>query len=491
MIKFDNKVYRNLEEQVLKNKSDIEDILQSEQVLADFGIKIVGSVAEEDQLPPEETYDGQYGDAYTVGTETPYSFYIWTRPTEVTDYNHWFNLGPFPVAGPQGIQGPKGDRGERGYTGVGWVTGTVQPTDTTSYEVGTIYLNEVNGNIYKLSEANNVKSWPSIGNIRGPQGVKGDRGEQGLQGERGETGPQGPVGDPGNFVHITGIVNSESDLPRPITDMTAAYLVGAEKHLYIPVGATPATALWTNLGTLNVATYVTSNGTFQSSWDADTKVDKQSVASNVYRIYGIDKNSTDTTIFNVEENTGSITPPTGNRIPMSNAGKLQTATPASLWDCVPKTYVDGAFYPRTANAGDQVALGYDETGNPIKLAAGSGITINSGSISAAAPTYRRKINSNPGTAAYASGKTWSIGSTDMAATKRFYFYFSTGTSASPDWQYGEVDSSLVKNMTALTTTITVPVGSIGVKLTFDYMNYKITYLSSTAPIYGAYIALQA
>lgn len=68
-----------------------------------LGIKVIGAI---DALPiPEGTYE--YGDAYMVGTETPYDMYIYTRPDgKVHTEGYWFPIGKFPMPGPQG---PKGD----------------------------------------------------------------------------------------------------------------------------------------------------------------------------------------------------------------------------------------------------------------------------------------------------------------------------------------------------------------------------------------------
>lgn len=68
-----------------------------------LGIKVIGHI---DALPiPEGTYE--YGDAYMVGTQTPYDMYIYTRPDgAVHTEGYWFPIGKFPMPGPQG---PKGD----------------------------------------------------------------------------------------------------------------------------------------------------------------------------------------------------------------------------------------------------------------------------------------------------------------------------------------------------------------------------------------------
>ena len=68
-----------------------------------LGIRVIGAI---DALPiPAGDYE--YGDAYMVGTETPYDMYIYTRPDgKVHTEGYWFPIGKFPAPGPQG---PKGD----------------------------------------------------------------------------------------------------------------------------------------------------------------------------------------------------------------------------------------------------------------------------------------------------------------------------------------------------------------------------------------------
>lgn len=68
-----------------------------------LGIRVIGAI---DALPiPDGDYE--YGDAYMVGTSTPYDMYIYTRPDgKVHTEGYWFPIGKFPTPGPQG---PKGD----------------------------------------------------------------------------------------------------------------------------------------------------------------------------------------------------------------------------------------------------------------------------------------------------------------------------------------------------------------------------------------------
>ena len=81
-----------------------------------LGIKVIGAI---DALPiPEGTYE--YGDAYMVGTETPYDMYIYTRPDgKVHTEGYWFPIGKFPMPGP------KGDKGDGLEQINKWTNGTV------------------------------------------------------------------------------------------------------------------------------------------------------------------------------------------------------------------------------------------------------------------------------------------------------------------------------------------------------------------------------
>ena len=122
MLKFGNKEFRNLQEQVFKNMSDIAQITEGTMVLDEFGIKVVGEVDTLADLPTVAEYkadheDWAYGDAYAVGTEAPYALYILTRANDTLDSDHWFDIGEFPMPGPQGETGPQGPIGPQGPQG--------------------------------------------------------------------------------------------------------------------------------------------------------------------------------------------------------------------------------------------------------------------------------------------------------------------------------------------------------------------------------------
>ena len=105
MLKFGNREFRNLQEQVLKNMCDIQDIEQGATVLAAFGIKVVGQVNQASDLPAPATYTGNLGDAFLVGTQAPYDYYIYTKAYDGQEQPAFYNLGQFPKPGPKGDQG--------------------------------------------------------------------------------------------------------------------------------------------------------------------------------------------------------------------------------------------------------------------------------------------------------------------------------------------------------------------------------------------------
>lgn len=209
MITIDGKQYRNLQEQVKKNQEDIKYILEEEGVLNQFGVKVVNQVATASDLPDPLTYEGEYGDAILVGTTQPFNMYIFTRPFGAEMANQWFNIGQFPLPGPQGIQGLRGEKGEKGDTGEKGDVGPVGP--------------------------------------QGPAGqsVVGPQGPQGIQ------GPSGPKGDPGESFKIVGTLNDVSLLPAPTEETrSSAYLVdiNGTNHLYVIVGEEDLT--WFDAGPL-------------------------------------------------------------------------------------------------------------------------------------------------------------------------------------------------------------------------------------------------
>lgn len=185
MLTIGNEEFRNLEEQVEKNKNDILYMLEEEGTLNQFGIKVVAQEQTVDALPAPTEYTGDFGDAYAIGATSPYTLYIYTRANGTHPNNYWFNIGQFPLPGPAGSDGATGPRGPQGPKG-----------------------------------------------DQGPQGPQGKQGPQGIQGPTGPRGPQGvqgdpgPKGDPGRSFQVVGILDSASALPTPTEETrNQAYLV--------------------------------------------------------------------------------------------------------------------------------------------------------------------------------------------------------------------------------------------------------------------------
>ena len=153
-IRIDNKVYRNLQQQV-KYLTD----------LANQGVDVVknvkGIVANANQLPDVSSVE--IGTTYAVGTSKPYEYYAALN-------GRWVDLGQFPYQGPTGPVGPTGPAGGGGGGGAGSIgpTGPQGPIGPTGAK-----------------------------GDKGATGAVGPTGSRGLQGPVGPTGPAGPAGGGG------------------------------------------------------------------------------------------------------------------------------------------------------------------------------------------------------------------------------------------------------------------------------------------------------
>ena len=250
MITVNNKQFRNLEEQVQKNKEDIAKHYAVDRVIADWGIKVLGVVPTVENIPVA-TYE--YGDAFGLSSTSPMQYVVWTRANanvgEATDY--WLNIGALSLVGPQGPQGIQGEQGVQGVRGSKWVA-TSSAATGTNYNQDDKWLNTSNGDVYSYSAT--LRGWALIGNIRGPQGVQGPTGQQGQIGPQGPAGPQGPKGDSGQSFQIAGFVASTDLLPTP-TESTRnqAYAVGADGNydMYVIAPDESGTLVWVNMGRIS------------------------------------------------------------------------------------------------------------------------------------------------------------------------------------------------------------------------------------------------
>ena len=170
----DNKVYRNLQQQV--------GYLTE---LANQGIDVVknvnGIVTNVSQLPDVSSVE--IGTTYAVGTSKPYEYYVALN-------GRWVDIGQFPYQGPQGPVGPTGPAGGGG-------AGSIGPTGPKG-EKGDVGPTGPKGNTGAVGPTGPAGGGGagSIGPT-GPQGPIGPTGSRGLQGPKGNTGATGAVGPTG------------------------------------------------------------------------------------------------------------------------------------------------------------------------------------------------------------------------------------------------------------------------------------------------------
>ena len=341
MIKVGDKILRNLEEQV----QYLTSYHEVNQGLAQWGIRVVGKIDSESELPDSATYEGNYGDAIAVGTAAPYNFFIWTRSEIEGGTGYWFEFGKISIAGPQGPVGPQGPKGDTG--------------ESTRWYYGTTPSNPVEGDMVLMANSDVLRyqqnSWVTVVNIKGAQGIQGETGPQGPQGEQGPQGPQGDRGDVGGFINIWGVLPNSSSLPTPasLDNLTVAYLVGAANpyDLWVQIGKNSDEAVWTNTGPFNAATAISVNGIYQNIWNADTKLDKPADVSNYTRVIAQRANGIVTAYpiysssMSFPNQFGSI--PTYDEnlsVGFSNPGAtIAVDTPKGPYAAANKAYVDGRF----------------------------------------------------------------------------------------------------------------------------------------------------
>lgn len=254
MITIDNATYRNLQEQVEKNKQDIEAFSTIEFTLNNMGIRVLGKVKQPSDIPAGQR---EFGDAYLVGVSAPYDIWIYTRTLTPGVEGTFINMGPLTVVGPQGApgeQGPQGAPGADGYAPViryGSGAPVLQPTDKNGY----VYVDTNNSNLYTFDDG-----WKFVVSTRGPAGPQG---------------PQGIQGATGTTLSIVGKLASESLLPTDFASgnilKNSAYLVTKSNatHLYIIMGEQNDynTWYWQDVGDFNLGSVIYKNNEFQHSID--------------------------------------------------------------------------------------------------------------------------------------------------------------------------------------------------------------------------------
>lgn len=195
---YDNKTYRNLQQQVKENMLDIAR-LQDSNIL-ELDIKDI--VQNYNDLPTA----AEQGNIYAVGTEAPFELYVYNNSS-------WVNLGQFPKAGPKGDQGPKGqdgnpgprgltgEQGPRGYTGAQGIPGQAGPKGEQGPQgiqgpEGPRGYKGDKGDPFTYSDFT-PEQLEALTGPQGPQGERGPQGPQGIQGIKGDTGDVGPKGPQG------------------------------------------------------------------------------------------------------------------------------------------------------------------------------------------------------------------------------------------------------------------------------------------------------
>lgn len=333
MITINNKQYNNLQEQVLQNQNDIAAIISGNVVLGELGIKVVGQGEDTTALPNPDNYTGDYGDAYLIGTETPYDYYIFTRPFQGQTTPQWFNLGKFPLAGP------KGDKGAVGVT--------------PSITIGSVLTGD--------EAAVTISGTPEapILNLTLPRGLPGEPGANGTscthywQGTTlyvtsasgtSSANLKGEPGTPSVPVRIVGEVLSVDGLPTPTeATRTEAYIVHQDnsKHLYAVVG--DIYLYWVDCGELaGGGSAILVNGQEVTQWNADTKVDVV-VDQNI--VYGMDSNGLSTT-YKVDDLNYPDTFDEGNIVRRTDSfGDIRvSASPATSYSAVSSSHFINTLY---------------------------------------------------------------------------------------------------------------------------------------------------
>lgn len=299
IINYKGDIERNLQEQVAENKRLILQHYNTTRTLELFDVKVIGTLAE--WVEPEGVFE--YGDAYFVGTEAPYSLYIFTRADSVHPNDYWLAIEDLIVQGPPGRPLTFDDlteaqkeqlRGEPGVSPKWYVVNKY--AGVSGMKNGDMLLVGTSGDVYQYENGNlvlktNIKGkdgrgiyWMRI-NANGELLVDFDNGTQTNLGK--VVGSPGRDGAPGRD-GITTVVNIIAELPEG-TDIADTYdpttqepnsaivmPVDGTKHIFIVVDG-----IWTDAGPFSGGSSVYAGGQFQTSFNADTKVDKLTLSPNI------------------------------------------------------------------------------------------------------------------------------------------------------------------------------------------------------------------
>ena len=160
------------------------------------GLDIKGTYATLLQLESSVTEPAQ-GDMYNVGSEAPYTIYMW----DTTGAPGWKSQGQLQGAkGDQGDPGPQGPAGQDGSEGPagedgGYYTPSVSESGDLSWTASKSGMGSVATVNIKGPKGDAGAQGPA--GEQGPQGIQGPAGADGAPGEKGDTGPEGPQGPAG------------------------------------------------------------------------------------------------------------------------------------------------------------------------------------------------------------------------------------------------------------------------------------------------------
>ena len=378
MIQLNNNQYRNLEEQVLWNKDTLLDFINGEKTIAEFGITVLGILPDISYLPASGE---NYGDAYLIGTKTPYDMRVWTR-NEANSTASWVDLGAFPLAGP------KGDRGEIGST----ITASNGNPSSVPTRAGDYYINTATGYWFISVATDTGFGWSSpLFTLKGEKGDRGEQGKigpigpqgpQGVRGPQGPVGPQGPKGDNGTAYHLIGLYDKESDLPAPTEEMwargDAAAIKATPANLLYLIVKQNGQYLWVNMGPIGGTGPKGDPGV---GFDTLNTITTQSLTQLLYDGNGMhfdaqmQANLDDNTTYNFGASYEvPIKPGDGIAIDKNEAGdgfevKVDPAKKYLAWDDISKEIP----YKNTAtNKWDAVSYAYYATPSSLVLRDGNG-----------------------------------------------------------------------------------------------------------------------
>ena len=291
---FKGDIERNLQEQVRANKNNDIALAREIQILkslADWGIRVLGHLDvwnPDAGSPPTQSYE--YGDAFAVGLEPPYDYYIYTRG-EQEGTGFWFNNGPISIIGPKG---EPGERGPQGATGAAsrWYVGPNEPIGTLTE--GDMWLQVMpDGNTNGLVRRYERGNWTLYTSIMGPSGTNGINGKDGKDGRDGIDGKDGKDGSPSPVINIIG------ELPEGsvISDTYDPALVESNSGILMPIDGVNhlwiiINGVWTDSGSWGQGgTQVLVGGQEKTTVDLDYYARYPGNMNSVDRVLALTKNT--------------------------------------------------------------------------------------------------------------------------------------------------------------------------------------------------------